>query len=196
MPPPAPARLPKARASGVSTRLSIAIAHRRRRSRCARDSPRSTSAWRAKCCQRLPASMTTRSLVRDAESDTTMSIDTARRAFERHGARSPTFVWRRRCHDGAAMPSALRVSLEERLRELRGDGGPLPGGLLDAEVQRIDLGGAEPALVARPRDWEALREAEALARRGVPYWAVLWPSGLALARAVARGPPPRGRRGA
>src|SRR4051794_1293348 len=194
MPPPAPARLPKARASGASTRLSIAIAHRRLRSRCARDCPRSSSAWRSKCCQRLPASMTTRSLVRDAESDTTTSIDTARRAFERHGAPNRTFVWRRRCHDGAAMTSALRVSLEERLRELRGDGGPLPGELLDAEVQRIDLGGPEPAIVARPSDWEALREAEALARRGVPYWAVLWPSGLELARAVSRGPGLEGRR--
>jgi predicted nicotinamide N-methyase len=92
------------------------------------------------------------------------------------------------------MTSALRVSLEERLRELRGDGRPLPAELLDAEVHRIDLGGAEPATVTRPSDWEALREAEALAQRGVPYWAVLWPSGLELARAVSRGPGLEGRR--
>src|SRR3954454_8638506 len=195
MPPPAPARLPKARASGVSTRLSIAIAHRRRRSRCERDCPRRSSAWRSKCCQRLPASMTTRSLVRDAESDTTTSIDTARRAFERRGAPNRTLVWRCRCHDGAAMTSALRVSLEERLRELRGDGRPLPAELLDTDLRRIDLGGADPAIVARPRDWEALREAEALAQRGVPYWAVLWPSGLELARAISRGPALQGGRG-
>jgi predicted nicotinamide N-methyase len=52
----------------------------------------------------------------------------------------------------------------------------------------MDLGDGADAYVARPRDWEALREAEALARRGVPYWAVLWPSGLALAHAISRGP--------
>ena len=52
----------------------------------------------------------------------------------------------------------------------------------------------EGLYLARPRDWEALREAEALAQRGVPYWARLWPSGLALARAVLRGPPLDGRR--
>src|SRR3954471_20913906 len=92
------------------------------------------------------------------------------------------------------MTSALRVSLEERLRELRGDGRPLPAELLDAELRRIDVGGAEPAIVARPGDWEALREAEALARRGVPYWAGLWPSGLELARAISRGPALDGRR--
>ena len=86
------------------------------------------------------------------------------------------------------MTTALRVSLEERLQELRGDGRPLPDELLDVEVRRVDLGGAEPAIVARPSEWEALREAEALAQRGVPYWAILWPSGLELARAVSRGP--------
>jgi len=92
------------------------------------------------------------------------------------------------------MPSALHVSLAERLRELRG-GGELPAELLDAEVRRIGLGGdGDDAFLARPRDWEALREAEALAQRGVPYWAVPWPSGLALAHAVTRGPSLEGRR--
>src|SRR4051794_29311085 len=94
----------------------------------------------------------------------------------------------------AAMTTVLRVSLEERLRELRAGGRPLPDELLDYEVHRLDLGGGEPAIVARPGDWEALREAEALARRGVPYWAVLWPSGLELARAVSRGPALDGKR--
>src|SRR3954454_10789873 len=93
------------------------------------------------------------------------------------------------------MTTVLRVSLAERLRELRGDGRPLPDELLDTEVRRIDLAGPEPAIVARPGDWEALREAEALAQRGVPYWAILWPSGLALARAVSRGPALQGGRG-
>src|SRR3954470_15304914 len=92
------------------------------------------------------------------------------------------------------MTTALRVSLSERLRELRGEGPPLPDELLDTEVRRIDLGGREPAIVARPNDWEALREAEALAQRGVPYWAVMWPSGLELARAVSRGPALDGKR--
>jgi predicted nicotinamide N-methyase len=92
------------------------------------------------------------------------------------------------------MTTALRVSLSERLRELRGEGPPLPDELLDTEVRRIDLGGREPAIVARPGDWEALREAEALAQRGVPYWAVMWPSGLELARAVSRGPALEGAR--
>ena len=88
----------------------------------------------------------------------------------------------------AAMTTALRISLTERLSELRGDGRALPDELLDTEVRRIDLGGPEPAIVARPSEWEDLREAEALAQRGVPYWAILWPSGLALARAISQGP--------
>jgi predicted nicotinamide N-methyase len=82
----------------------------------------------------------------------------------------------------------LVVSLDERLRALR-DGAAVPPSLLDVELRRV--GGA---YLARPRDWEALREDEALARRGVPYWARLWPSGEALAAAVAAGPPLAGRR--
>jgi predicted nicotinamide N-methyase len=39
-----------------------------------------------------------------------------------------------------------------------------------------------------------LREAEADAGRETPYWAILWPSGEALARAVAQDPPPAGAR--
>ncbi len=43
-------------------------------------------------------------------------------------------------------------------------------------------------LVARPRDSEALLDEEAFDARDeyLPYWAELWPSAIALARAVAR----------
>src|SRR3954471_22376807 len=87
-------------------------------------------------------------------------------------------------------PRTLLVSLEERVAELRGPGAPPPPAtLLDVCVRRVDA-----FLLMRPRDWEALRSDEALARRGVPYWARLWPSGRALARAVAAGPSLAGRR--
>ncbi len=46
--------------------------------------------------------------------------------------------------------------------------------------------GGEDLVVVRPRDWQVLREAEAAAGRPTPYWAVPWPSGHVLARAVAR----------
>jgi predicted nicotinamide N-methyase len=52
--------------------------------------------------------------------------------------------------------------------------------------------GDRPATVARPADWPTLREAEAELGRDAPYWAILWPSGEALAEEVARHPPPAG----
>jgi predicted nicotinamide N-methyase len=88
----------------------------------------------------------------------------------------------------AAEADPLTASLAERLAALR-DGAAVPATLLDVEVRRV--GGL---YLARPRDWEALREDEALARRGVPYWARLWPSGEALAAAIAAGPDLAGRR--
>jgi predicted nicotinamide N-methyase len=88
----------------------------------------------------------------------------------------------------AAEADPLTASLAERLTALRG-GAPVPATLLDVEVRRV--GGL---YVAKPRDWEALREDEALARRGVPYWARLWPSGEALATAIAAGPSLTGQR--
>jgi predicted nicotinamide N-methyase len=87
-----------------------------------------------------------------------------------------------------AAANPLVVSLAERLTALR-DGARLPGSLLDVDVRRLD-----DLFYARPRDWESLREDEALARRGVPYWARLWSSGEALARAVAAGPSLAGAR--
>jgi predicted nicotinamide N-methyase len=90
--------------------------------------------------------------------------------------------------------SGLRASLAGRLAELRGaEPGTLPPALLDVAVHRHPLGD-EDAYVVLPRDWEQLRHEEGAAGRPVPYWARLWPSGLALARAVAGDPPPRGAR--
>jgi predicted nicotinamide N-methyase len=52
----------------------------------------------------------------------------------------------------------------------------------------VALPGRDLALLA-PRDGEALLSEEAFAQEEfLPYWAELWPSGLALARAVARRP--------
>ena len=93
----------------------------------------------------------------------------------------------------ASASPALRASLEERLRALR-DGGEVPEQLLDARVERVSLDDGEPVHVVRPADWSSLREAERAAGRDVPYWAVPWPSGIALARAVAADPPPPGAR--
>jgi predicted nicotinamide N-methyase len=60
-------------------------------------------------------------------------------------------------------------------------------------VRRVELPGGDVLLPA-PRDWEALRDAEALAQRPIPYWARSWPSGVALAGVLAADPPRPGRR--
>jgi predicted nicotinamide N-methyase len=60
--------------------------------------------------------------------------------------------------------------------------------LPDVELveERIELAGRELALL-RPPDAEALLDEEAFEHEEfLPYWAELWPSGLALARHVAR----------
>ena len=54
--------------------------------------------------------------------------------------------------------------------------------------------GGDPVHIVRPEDWSALREAEKEAGHDTPYWAIPWPSGLVLARAVTREPPPAGAR--
>jgi len=52
-------------------------------------------------------------------------------------------------------------------------------------VDHVDVGGRALA-IARPPDAEALLDEEAFEREEfLPYWAELWPSALALARAVA-----------
>ncbi len=84
----------------------------------------------------------------------------------------------------AGASESLRASLREQLERLRGDALPLPDALLDVALVRVAVGGGE-LLLAQPTDWQALREEEALARRPVPYWGIVWPSGHALAGAVA-----------
>jgi predicted nicotinamide N-methyase len=84
----------------------------------------------------------------------------------------------------------LRASLRERLVALRGDGAAadaLSPALLDLSVQRFTVGERAPQDVSLvlPRDWEQLRHEEGGAGRPVPYWARPWPSGLALAGALA-----------
>jgi predicted nicotinamide N-methyase len=92
------------------------------------------------------------------------------------------------------MSTALQASLAEQLAALRGQpADALPGPLLDVVLETVALPGGDVVL-PRPRDWEALRDAEALARRPIPYWARSWPSGVALARALAQDPPRAGRR--
>ncbi len=89
---------------------------------------------------------------------------------------------------------ALQTSLAERLAALRGCAQhKLPGPLLDVAVRQVALPGGDVYLV-RPSDWEALRDEEAAARRPIPYWARLWPSGEVLATHVARNPPCPGTR--
>ncbi|HEU4973735.1 MAG TPA: methyltransferase domain-containing protein [Baekduia sp.] len=81
----------------------------------------------------------------------------------------------------------LRASLQERLAPLRDvPPGALPPALLDIAVQRFPLGTQDVFLVL-PTDWEELRHEEGGAGRPVPYWARPWPSGLALAGALASG---------
>jgi predicted nicotinamide N-methyase len=78
----------------------------------------------------------------------------------------------------------LRASLAEQLVKLRGDA---PEALVDAIVERIELPGGA-VYRARPRSFDAVREAEALAGPGrpTPYWSAVWTSGTALAEEVAR----------
>jgi predicted nicotinamide N-methyase len=75
----------------------------------------------------------------------------------------------------------LRASLAEQLARLRGSGGaPVPDAVLDIVSEQVAGVG-----VIRPRDWDELRHVEGGAGRGVPYWALLWPSGRALASELA-----------
>ena len=73
-------------------------------------------------------------------------------------------------------PPALRASLRERVLELSGRE-PLPE-LLDVTLEQVPLPGG-PATVARPADWQVLREAEAEAGRVAPLPARGAPSLLA-----------------
>jgi predicted nicotinamide N-methyase len=96
---------------------------------------------------------------------------------------------------GPADPhGALRASLRAQLAALREVAErDVPAALLDLTVHRLELPGGEAYLV-RPADWEELRHQEGGAGRPVPYWATAWPSGLALAGALAEEPPAPGTR--
>jgi predicted nicotinamide N-methyase len=89
----------------------------------------------------------------------------------------------------------MRASLREQLAQLRGVGAEtLPPALTDIAVQRFDVGAGHEVFLVLPADWEQLRHEEGGAGRPVPYWARPWPSGLALAAAVAADPPAAGAR--
>lgn len=88
---------------------------------------------------------------------------------------------------------ALRASLEEQLRALRPPGEELAPALLEVRVRAVELPGG-PIYVPLPAQWEQLRHEEGGAGRPVPYWARLWPSGIALATALAEQPPAPGTR--
>jgi predicted nicotinamide N-methyase len=79
----------------------------------------------------------------------------------------------------------LRTSLAEQLTRMRGDDGALADALLDVVLETVAPGGGQPVGVLRPRDWDELRHQEGAVARTAPYWARLWPSGLALADALA-----------
>src|SRR3954470_8664267 len=65
--------------------------------------------------------------------------------------------------------------------------------MLDLVEEAVALGAGRELVVARPRDSEALLDEHAFEdEEYLPYWAELWPSGVALARQVA----PRALRGA
>jgi predicted nicotinamide N-methyase len=88
----------------------------------------------------------------------------------------------------------LRTSLAEQLTRMRGDDGALSDALLDIVRETLDPGGAGPLTLLRPRDWDELRHQEGALARTAPYWAQLWPSGLALADALAARDDLSGRR--
>lgn len=80
--------------------------------------------------------------------------------------------------------TVLRASIEQDVVRLRGPGGAAPpAALLDLDVEEVTLPGGG-LYVPHPRDWGDLREEEALAKRPVPYWAMMWPSGRCLAAAL------------
>ena len=92
-------------------------------------------------------------------------------------------------HGNGAL-TAVRTSLSEQLAGLRGVAvSDLPASLLAVAVR--DVAGIHLLL---PADWEALRHDEGAAGRPVPFWARPWPSGNALAEAIAADPPAAGAR--
>jgi len=95
---------------------------------------------------------------------------------------------------GAAPSDPLRASLAEQLTRLRGERAVLSDALLDVVREPVSAGGGAPLSILRPRDWDELRHQEGAVARTAPYWARLWPSGLALADALAARDDLAGRR--
>ncbi len=84
-----------------------------------------------------------------------------------------------------AQTNPLRASLSEQLARMRDTTpGALPDALLDIVRETVTPAGGEAIDVLRPRDWDELRHQEGAAGRTAPYWARLWPAGLALADAL------------
>ncbi len=63
-------------------------------------------------------------------------------------------------------------------------GASLPDPLLDVVAETVRAGDATLTVIS-PRDWEELRHQEGAVGRNAPYWALSWPSGLALADELA-----------
>jgi predicted nicotinamide N-methyase len=80
------------------------------------------------------------------------------------------------------MSEVLRTSLLEQLAVL-GRPDPSPA-TLDVVLSGVALPGG-PLEVLKPRNWSTLHDDESLAARPTPFWALVWPSGHALGRAVA-----------
>ena len=92
-------------------------------------------------------------------------------------------------HGNGAL-TAVRTSLSEQLASLRGVAvAELPESLLTVAVREV-----AGIYLLLPSDWEALRHDEGAAGRPVPFWARPWPSGTALAGALADEPPAPGAR--
>ena len=92
-------------------------------------------------------------------------------------------------HGNGAL-TAVRTTLSEQLAALRGVAvAERPDSLLAVAVREV-----AGVHVLLPADWEALRHDEGAAGRPVPFWARPWPSGNALAQAIAAGPPAAGAR--
>jgi predicted nicotinamide N-methyase len=83
----------------------------------------------------------------------------------------------------AVAADPLAASLTEQLTRMRGGGAP-PEALLDVIAETVELDGASLTVV-RPRDWDELRHQEGAVGRSAPYWALAWPSGMALAETLA-----------
>jgi len=66
---------------------------------------------------------------------------------------------------------------------MRGGAAP-PDPLLDVVAETVRAGDGTLTVIS-PRDWEELRHQEGAVGRNAPYWALSWPSGLALADELA-----------